>query len=636
MKYSDGSADLEYIDEMSICSTVYVIAVATLAIVTSFSYEQGLEGSSNDVEEENSCPTWYLWDDQVQQCVCEDINEILVCNPATKTVSLVYGYCMTYDNITVSIGKCVYTLFSRYNASWLTELPSNPNHLNAMCAEWNRDGSLCSQCKQGYGLSIANLYMRCVRCSYSEGVGWLLYFTLQLIPVTIMFAIIIVFRLSIAKPPMNAYVIFSQLSCVILYKNSARFQTPFLSNSASDVFVTLRSIYLPILSLWSLSFSHVPKLTDFCVTSRLVHQQSHLLLYTANIYVLLLIAIAYVLIELHARNCRVIVWLWKPFFKCFIRFSRVWNPKLSAIDTFATFLLLSYHRFIVLSYFMYSFQRVYSLGEALDSRIVLSYNPTVSYFSHDHLPYVMVSLFILLTLILPPAIVLAFYQTYCFKSCLECFRLSKLQSLHLFVELFQGCYKDGTGGSHDLRFTASVYLFLRLALLLTFTLCSYSNFLGCDNITSLVVLLAMLLFVAVAQPYKNKTMNKVDIVVLILLILMLALLSIMSESRDTTVNAVTLSCILLLVAIPQVIFYSFLVYKLCFGMSKLCCSQNFFNKHHICCFNKPFRREDELTISQIDSCILLELSEGRFESSYREENLSSVTDYSANTSDLST
>ena len=625
---------------MSVGPAVYVVAVATLAVVTSATREQDIEGSSStiSVEGEGSCPTWYLWDSQEQQCVCQDINEILICNPARKTVFLVYGYCMTYDNRTkvVSVAKCIYTLFSRNNASWHTELPSNPDQLSTICDKWNRDGFLCSQCKEGYGLSITNLYMRCVECSYNESVGWLLFFTLQLIPVTVMFAIIIVFRLSIAKPPMNAFVVFSQLSAVMLYKNAVRFQTPFLSNSTSNIFITLRSIYLPILTFWSLSFSHVTKVTDFCVASHLVHQQSHLLSYTANIHVLLLIAVAYILIELHARNCRIIVWLWRPFFKYFVRFNRVWNPKLSAIDTFATFLLLSYHRFIVLSYFIYAFQRVYSLGDSVGSGIVLSYNPTVNYFGRDHLPYMIVSLFILLTLILPPAVVLAFYQTSCFKSCLKCFHLTKLHSLHLFVELFQGCYKDGTDGSHDLRFTAGLYLFLRLVLLFTYSLCSYSDFLACDNTTSLVLLLAMLLFIAVAQPYKSKTMNKVDIVVLVLLILILALFSVMSKSRDTTVNAVTLSCVLLLVAIPQVIFYSFLVYKLCFGVSKLCCSQNVFNKHRICCFNKLFHSDDELTSSQINSCILLELSEGRFDSSYHEDNLSSsVTDYSATTSELS-
>ena len=434
---------------MSISPIVYVIAVATL--VLSPSCEQVIEGSRSStvsIDSEHGCTTWYHWDGQMQKCVCRGINDVLMCNPVMKTVSLAYGYCMTYDNDTgsLSVAKCVYTIFNRDNASWFTMLPKNPVYLNDVCSEWNREGFLCSQCKEGFGLSIANLYMRCVECSYSEGIGWLLFFTLQLIPVTIMFAIIIVFRLSIAKPPMNAFVIFSQLSLVMLYKNAARFQTPFLTNSVSEVFITLRSIYLPVLSLWNLSFSHVPKLTDFCVASYLVHQQSHLLSYITSIYVLLLIAMSYILIELHAKNCRIIVWLWRPFFKCFVRFSRVWNPRLSAIDTFATFLLLSYHRFIVLSYFIYAFQRIYSQDKILDNKIVLSYNPTVSYFQHDHLPYMIVSLFILLILILIPAIVLAFYQTSCFKSCLQCFHLTKLQSLHIFVELFQGCYKDGTDG----------------------------------------------------------------------------------------------------------------------------------------------------------------------------------------------
>ena len=340
---------------------------------------------------------------------------------------------------------------------------------------------------------------------------------------------------------------------------------------------------------------------------------------------------------MYAKNCRIIVWLWRPFFKCFICCTRVWNPRLSAVDTFATFLLLSYNRFIIFTYFVYAFQHVYSQNGSLDSRIVLSYNPMVSYFDRDHhLPYVIVSLFILSTLILTPAILLAFYQTSYFRSCLDYLRVSKLQSLHIFVELFQGCYKDGTNGSRDLRFIASLYLFLRLVLLLTYTLCSYSDFLGCDNLTSLVLLLAMLLFIAVAQPYKNKNMNKVDIMVLIILILMLALLSATSNSRNTTVNAIVLSSVLLLVAAPQVIFYSFLVYKLSLSIRKLYCSQKIFNKHHICCCNKPFhsKAKDELTLSEINSCILLELSVGRFDSSYHEENLS-VTDNSSVTNSLS-
>ena len=615
-----------------------MIAVISLEVFFPLSQEQVLDSKfrSNDTTSEyllgsdDSCPTWHLWNNKTKECTCQGLKKHVICNQANKTVSLAYGYCMTFDNETkeTHVGKCYYTVFSRYNDSWYQVLPKDPIDLNeVMCSRWHREGYLCSQCRKGYGLSVANLYMRCVECTLSEGVAWLLFFMLQLIPVTVLFFIVIIFRLSITQPPMNVFVMYSQLSLVLVYQNAARFQTPFLSSSVSSIFVTIRSIYLPVLSLWNLSFGHISKLTDFCVHSRLVYQQSYLFTYITNIHVLLLVVMAYILIELHARNCRIVVWLWRPFSKCFIRCTRVWNPRLTTVDTFATFLLLSYNRFIILSYFIYAFQQVYSLNDPLDSRIVLSYNPMVSYFDRHHLPYILVSFVVLLTLVLTPAIILALYQTKFFKSCLECFGLNKFQSLRIFVELFQGCYKDGTSGTRDLRFTASLYLFLRLAILFSFTLCSYSDFLGCDAVTSLILLLATLLFIAVAQPYKEKSMNKVDIILFMMLILMLTLLSATSESSDTTVNAIVLSCVLFLVAIPQVIFYSLLVYKLSCSMSKLYCSQRMLKACHICHCYKQLGKEVELT----NSTLLLELSSGRFDSSYQEESLLSTIDGSSTT-----
>ena len=617
--------------------SVVHITVVIVEVLCQLSQGQDLHGifrntsDTRDGNESKSCPTWHFWNNETNKCDCRDLGDVVKCIPSTTTVALVYGYCMTYDNDTgiTYVGKCFYTLFDRHNEKWYTQLPGNPAELDkVICDQWNREGLLCSQCREGYGLSVANLYMRCVECSLSAGIGWLLFFLVQLIPVTVMFAVIIVFRLSITQPPWNIFVVFSQLSLVVLYKNAFRFQPPYLTSSVSSVFVTLRSIFLPILSLWNLSFSHIPKLTDFCVQTHLMHQQYYLLTYVTNIHVLLLIVIAYICIELHARNCGVIVWLWRPFHKCFVRSSRAWNPKLTTVDTFATFLLLSCNRLIILSYFIYAFQYVYSLTEPMVSEIVLLYNPIVSYFGRHHLPYMLVSLFALLILVLVPAIVLALYQIKAFALCLECCKLNKLRSLRIFVELFQGCYKDGTDGTCDLRFTASLYLFLRLALLLAFTLCNYSSFLGCETLTSLVLIVATLLFIALAQPYKNNTMNKVDVLLLGMLALIFALLSAVSTTRDTTVNAIVLSSILVLVAIPQLVFYFYLVCRLLYGLSKLPCSQRIIKRFSF--YTKIARSKDEVTTAQVDYSVLMELSVGRdFDSSY--ENGSSVIDHSLRT-----
>ena len=563
-----------------------------------------------------SCPTWHVYDNKTKECTCQSLRNLVMCSESTSTtaVSIPYGYCMTFDNVTKTtyVGKCLYTVFSRENDSLFTVLPTNPHELNQfMCSQWHRDGRLCSRCADGYGLSVANVYMKCVECNKSEGVGWLLFLILQLAPVTILFVTVVIFRLSIAQPPMNVFVLHSQISLVLLYLRGDRFQSPFVSDTLSGVFVTLRSIILPLLGIWNLGFfPNIEGVTRFCVSTRLDHQHFYSLTYITTIHVLLLIVVTFICIELHARNCRLIVCLWKPFLKCFVRCTRVWNSKLTVIHTFATFLLLSYTRLIIFSSFILAFQHVHTLSQTLDSKTVLLYDPSVGYFGTQHLPYALVTILILLPFVITPAVVLALYQTKPFQKCLEYLCIHRCVSLRLFVELFQGCYKDGTNGTYDLRFTASLYLFLRLSLLLSLILCSASDYVGCYAVVFLTLMLTTLLFIAVTQPYKDNRMNKVDITLLSMLVLSYALTSSVAESSDTTVNAIVLSCVIVLVSIPQLVFYSYIVYRLCCILRKLHCFRR-------CRFNLAVNTRDDLTLSQVNEA---EMSMSRFYSSYEKDN----------------
>ena len=600
-----------------------VVIAYCLMIMAVLSQGLALEGvvkvdNESQIESTDDCPTWHVFNRERKECTCQDLREVVKCNGMTKTVSILYGYCMTFDNDTkvTQVGKCFYTLFNRLNSSFYTVLPSNPSELNQfMCSPWHRGGNLCSQCEESHGLSVANLYNKCVKCSLREGVGWLLFFILELVPVTILFVVVISFRVSIARPPMNAFVLYSQLSLAIIYVNAARFQTPFLSGQASQTFIQLRNAILPILGIWNLGlFNFIEEPTRFCVDARLNHQQFYFLTCATSMQVLFLIVITFILIELHARNCRLIVWLWRPFLKRFVRFTRAWNSRLSVVDTFATFLLLSYCRLVTFSYFIYAFQRIYTMDTTLSSRKVLLYDPNVDYFGRDHLPYVVINLIVLLLFVCIPAIILALYQTQLFQKCLHLLKFRCL-SLRMFVELFQGCYKDGTSGTRDLRFTASLYLFLRLGVLFAYVMCGFSDFINCDTVTFLTVILAALLFIVGAQPYKNKLMAKADTVLLLLLVFTAALFGLVTKTRDTTINAIVLACVLGLISIPQIVFYSFLLYKLSHSLYKLTWCQKMLRK---CCFHHQANSREELTLSQINSSVLEELSTDRFSSSYQE------------------
>ena len=61
-----------------------------------------------------------------------------------------------------------------------------------------------------------------------------------------------------------------------------------------------------------------------------------LLDYTIAFYPLLLVLIMYILIS---NDVRIIVWLWKPFYKCFGSIRNTWDIEGSVAKAFTTFFL---------------------------------------------------------------------------------------------------------------------------------------------------------------------------------------------------------------------------------------------------------------------------------------------------------
>ena len=73
----------------------------------------------------------------------------------------------------------------------------------------------------------------------------------------------------------------------------------------------------------------------------LIYEFVSVTLYISVVYPLFLIFLTWVCIELHGRNFRPLVWLWRPFHRCFVRLRRRWDTKSDIIDVFITFVLLS-------------------------------------------------------------------------------------------------------------------------------------------------------------------------------------------------------------------------------------------------------------------------------------------------------
>ena len=148
---------------------------------------------------------------------------------------------------------------------------------------------------------------------------------------------------------------------------------------------------------------------------------------------------------------------------------------------------------------------------------VLRYDPSIRFFGVGHLPYAILAVAVLLTFGAIPPIVLLLYPLRRFQRFLNRYRLLQSPALHLFIDTFQGCYKDGTNGGLNCQCFAGLYFVFRLAIFTVYT--SFTDdllfFFTCLGTTYI----GMLVLFAIFQPYKQKIFNCLDVLVVAILLL---------------------------------------------------------------------------------------------------------------------
>ena len=137
-------------------------------------------------------------------------------------------------------------------------------------------------------------------------------------------------------------------------------------------------------------------------------------------------------INLHSRNCKLLVWLWKKISKLSNR-SR--ESKSTIIDVFATFLLLSYTKLLHTSLYLLFYTYIDNTNSK-PSKQVVGVDPSIGYLSKEHIPFAIIAIVILFGPVLLPALLLAFYPIRSCRLLLEKCGLSghTKAALDIFVE----------------------------------------------------------------------------------------------------------------------------------------------------------------------------------------------------------
>ena len=407
--------------------------------------------------EDDTCPTWFfpVTDGNGNDtCKCgNNLDSIVVCNNITQPVYIHICYCMSYDpdkNATV-VGNCDYSchqstvLYSPY-----FPLPSDVSKLeDTVCSQFHREGQLCGRCNDKFAPPVYSYTLDCVQCLDYDN-NWAKYLAVAFLPLTVFFAIVIIFRISAISGSMNAFILVSQMSSAPIILRSHGKLTHCYQCYGTSIASSLHGI-------WNLDFFR-QLYKPFCLHPSMTTLQVLALDYAIAIFPLTLIVITYMFVELHYRNCRIIVWLWKPFRACCARI-RPRNIKTSLIDAFATFILLSCVKFLSVSLDLLVPARLFDIhGKKIGTKY-LYYDGTIKYFGKEHLPYAILAIIMLLVFVVFPCLLLCLFPCRCFQRFLVRYHLRSL-ALTTFMDAFQGCYKDGTNNTRDCRYFAPMYLII--------------------------------------------------------------------------------------------------------------------------------------------------------------------------------
>ena len=280
-------------------------------------------------------------------------------------------------------------------------------------------------------------------------------------------------------------------------------------------------IILLLYRVINLEFGHY-LLPPYCLSSKLKFIHVAYLGYISAFYPPLLIFLTWACVELHGRNFRPLVWLWRPFHRYFVRLRRGWNTKSDIIDVFTTFFLLSYSKITYQTLLLLSRDETININQS--GQYFTSYqcvaDQSISYRSTYHLLFAIPSVFVFFICNILPPLLLVLYPIRTFQSCLSKCHLNSI-ALNIFTEKIYGCYRNGLHGGRDMRCISGLYFILRIMPfmieLIIRPVSKYHTF--AHWYFSGTLFFITVLTVALVKPYKKVYMNYSDTLILSILAL---------------------------------------------------------------------------------------------------------------------
>ena len=481
------------------------------------------ESTSSIIGDNRSCPTWLYQTEEGRCASGSSLLNVIFCNNISQQVSIHNSFCLTsldQDHNEAVVGRCLYIQsHQQYIDRVYIEVDKNISRQDQQfCGYLNREGRLCGHCQHNHSISAYSYDLKCYQCHRGLFSNIILYLVVAYVPLTIFLAIVVVLHVSVTSPRLNVAIMVCQAYSQPV---GLRVLTQVTRKKGYFAFV---QFFATVYGIWNLDFFRtlIPPIFLPLTTIQVIALD-----YLVAVYPLLLLVCVYVLVWAHDRGCRLVVRMWRPFLRCSARIRQQWNARHSIIDAFATFILLSYVKFISTSGDLIIPTKLYNIH---GSRIghFMYYDATVEFMGPQHMPYAILALAVLVLGVMFPLFLLLYPMNW-FQVLLNKCHLNS-PGLRIFMECFQGYYRDRSDGGWECRYFSAVYPSLRITGTIVYAATLTNIYFPLQVLIVTVVVLTTLLI----RPYKKqfKLYNTIDIVFLLSVMVLSTSLTIPSFTFD--------------------------------------------------------------------------------------------------------
>ena len=502
-------------------------------------------------------------------------------------------YCIYCNNdLDLIVGRCP---FAYSNKPKFVFSYSNKSFSELQVCANNRTGPLCGQCEKDLGIPINSVYFECKDCHGNIILkSWFIFILLELLPLTVMVVIILVFNIRLTDGFFAGLVLYAQIISVdfqgwyypawLTVQQDTSFKGDYLTYISTSPYSILNLNFLRMLGpSWS---------NPVCLTSDMGPLAVFTTWYCIAFYPFFLLLLLLILQTLYDNGSLCVFIVFKCIRKMLARFQQFLNIQASLMEFAASIYVLSFTQFVSLSYKMLHYSTWQSMtNENLKGRVFF-YDASLNYFGWPHAFFGIFAFTILFFIILLPTLFLSLYQFKWFHQFLTLCKL-RYQFLVSFGDVFSGSLKNGTGNSKlDFRSFAGFYLVFRIIAMQFYYITSDPKIvLYCETCLSLL----FAGFIMIFRPYKKKIVNFAEFTVFSVLGLMSAIcLSQRQGGRHI--------CVVAIMHIPIVLLLVYIVYRIVtkvYQHFKNCCPLQDGNDN---CSNEEF--QDSMTMDTFPDRVL--------------------------------